>query len=230
VVESGQPLQTDGLDAGWFVVQDEASQLITLLAGETPGSRVLDACASPGNKTTAVAAATSGLVVACDVRDRRMALLARTVHRARAANVRLVQADLGRPLPFGAVFDTVIVDVPCSGLGTLRRDPDIRWRRHPDDLPRLAAAALGILRHAATGVAPGGRLVYATCSSEPEENDAVVAAFLASDLSFTRLDARRAHAALPAAIIDEDGYLRTRPDRHALEAFFGAVFVRDSRT
>src|SRR5213075_1428671 len=106
----------------------------------------------------------------CDVRDRRVDLLRRTVAASGAGNVRIVQANLLSPLPFAATFDCVLVDVPCSGLGTLRRDPDIRWRRREDDLPALAAAELTMLQRAADVVAPGGRLIYATCSSEPEEN------------------------------------------------------------
>jgi 16S rRNA (cytosine967-C5)-methyltransferase len=124
------------------------------------------------------------------------------------------------------VFDCVLVDAPCSGLGTLRRDPDIRWRRREQDLPALAAAELTMLQHAAGSVAPGGRLVYATCSSEPEENEAVVAAFLATTPGFTPLHAGQATARLDPALIDQRGHLRTQPHLHGLEAFFGAVFER----
>ena len=157
-----------------------------------------------------------------------MALLQRTVAATGADNVALVQADLSRPLPFTDRFDCVVVDAPCSGLGTLRRDPDIRWRRHEEDLPALAAAQLAMLRHAAAAVVPGGRLVYATCSSEPEENEDVVAAFLSSIPGFVPLDAREAHPALPPEIVDDRGHLRTEPHRHGLEAFFGAVMVRQA--
>jgi 16S rRNA (cytosine967-C5)-methyltransferase len=227
VVTGGQPLRDPGSESGWFVVQDEASQLVALLAGPAPGRRVLDTCAAPGGKATAFASADhTALVVACDVRNRRMELLQRTVAATGAANVALVQADLLRPLPFTDRFDCVVVDAPCSGLGTLRRDPDIRWRRQEDDLPLLAAAQLDMLRHASAAVGPGGRLVYATCSSEPEENEEIVAAFLSGTSSFMPLDARQAHPALPPATVDERGHLRTEPHRHGLEAFFGAVMVR----
>jgi 16S rRNA (cytosine967-C5)-methyltransferase len=228
IVEGGRPLREPGADAGWFVVQDEASQLVVLLAGEQPGPRVLDTCASPGGKSTAFAAAVHGRgsVVACDVRDRRMALLSHTVRSTGADNVRLVQADVTTALPFGAIFTTVVVDAPCSGLGTLRRDPDIRWRRREADLAVLAAAQRQMLDQAAASVAPGGRLVYATCSTEPEENEDVVSAFLRETPEFAPLDARQAHVALPPDTVDERGHLRTLPDRHGLEAFFGAVFER----
>ena len=213
---------------GAFVVQDEASQLVTLLAGASPGAHVLDTCASPGGKTTAIAATLGegALLVACDVRPRRMALLRDTVAATGVTNVRLVQADLTQPLPFAPVFSTVLVDAPCSGLGTLRRDPDIRWRRTAEDLPALAAAQQRMLANAAAVVAPGGRLVYATCSSEPEENEQVAAAFLTRHGDFAPVRADMAHPSLHAELVDRAGHLRTEPDRHGLELFFGAVFER----
>jgi 16S rRNA (cytosine967-C5)-methyltransferase len=230
IVEAGYPLRGVGGEAGWFVAQDEASQLVTLLAGPSPGPRVLDTCASPGGKTTAIAAAMAGrgMLVACDVRGRRVDLLRRTVAASGAANVRVVQADLLQPLPFSSPFDCVLLDAPCSGLGTLRRDPDIRWRRREDDLPSLAAIELTMLQHAADAVAPGGRLIYATCSSEPDENEGVVDAFLGTTPTFTSVDARDVGGQLPHAVIDARGHLRTQPHLHGLEAFFGAVFRRQN--
>jgi 16S rRNA (cytosine967-C5)-methyltransferase len=228
LVDEGYPLRGAGLDEGLFVVQDEAAQLVTLLAGDHPPARVLDTCASPGGKATAIAAAmgASGMLVACDVRDRRVDLLRRTVAASGASNVRIVQADLLKPLPFASTFDCVLVDAPCSGLGTLRRDPDIRWRRREGDLPTLAAAELTMLQHAADMVAPGGRLIYATCSSEPEENEGIADAFLATTPEFTPLHAREANARLAETLVDARGHLRTEPHVHGLEAFFGAVFTR----
>jgi 16S rRNA (cytosine967-C5)-methyltransferase len=230
IVESGHPLRDR--PEGLFVVQDEASQLVALLAEPRPGWRVLDACASPGGKTTALAAAldASGRLIAGDVRHRRMTLLRKTLTAAGADQVRLVQMDLLHPLPFTRPFDLVLVDAPCSGLGTLRRDPDLRWRRNERDLPALAAAELVMLQHAAAAVAPGGRLVYATCSSEPDENEGVVDAFLATTPAFAPLDAREAAPRLPRELIDARGHLRTVPHTHGLEAFFGAVLVRRDGT
>jgi len=228
IVDEGHPLRGPDADAGLFVVQDEASQLVTLLAGDRPGRLALDACAAPGGKTTALAAAMrgEGMVVASDIRDRRMALLRHTVQTTGAANVRLVQADILMTLPFQRRFDTVIVDAPCSGLGTLRRDPDIRWRREIADLPVLAAAQRRMLQHAAAVVAPRGRLIYATCSSEPEENEQIADAFAQDTPHFTPVDPRTVHSQLPSAVVDARGHLRTEPDRHGLECFFGAVFER----
>jgi 16S rRNA (cytosine967-C5)-methyltransferase len=228
IVAAGHPLRHPGSESGLFVVQDEASQLVTFLAGERRGSHVLDTCASPGGKTTALAAsvAPEGKVVACDVRDRRMELLRRTVRASGAANVLLVQADLRFDLPFLASFDRVMVDAPCSGLGTLRRDPDIKWRRQDRDLAVLAESQRVMLRHAAAVVGPGGHLIYATCSSEPEENEEIVDAFLSESAQFEPVDARVVHPSLPADVVDERGHLRTLPHVHDLEAFFGAVLRR----
>lgn len=215
-------------ERGEFVVQDEASQLVALLAGTTPGPLVLDTCAAPGGKATTIAASLQdgARLVACDLRDRRMALLRRTVSATGTGNIRLVQADATRPLPFRPDFSTVFVDAPCSGLGTLRRDPDIRWRRTATDLPALADKQRIMLANAAQVVRPGGRLVYATCSSEPEENEMIVADFLAHHPGFSLVSPHTVHSSIDATLIDENGYLRTEPDRHSLELFFGAVFER----
>jgi 16S rRNA (cytosine967-C5)-methyltransferase len=228
IVESGNAMRSVAVAHGLFVVQDEASQLVALAAGRRPGLRVLDVCASPGGKALAVGSTLGegGWLVACDVRPRRMELLRRTVAIARARDIRLVRADLLDPAPFEARFDTVIVDAPCSGLGTLRRDPDIRWTRGESDLERLAANELRILVNAAGAVRPGGRLLYATCSSEPEENDGVVAAFLRTRCDFTPVDLRAADTSLPRTVIDSGGRLRTSPHEHGLEAFFAALLER----
>jgi 16S rRNA (cytosine967-C5)-methyltransferase len=228
IVDEGSPLRAT--EEGLCVIQDEASQLVGLLAAGAARGRVLDACASPGGKTAMMAAAMNGegLIVAADVRDRRMALLRRTVESSGAANVRLVQANLIQPLPFSAPFDLVFVDAPCSGLGTLRRDPDIRWRRNEADLAPFAAAELTMLQRAAHAVALGGRLIYATCSSEPEENEGVAAAFLATTPAFAPRHVHAAAPAMPPAVIDARGHLRTEPHVHGLEAFFAAVFQRQA--
>src|SRR5205814_4356039 len=143
-----------------------------------------------------------GLLVACDVRARRMELLRRTVAASGATHVRLVQANLKCGLPFVPSFDCVLVDAPCSGLGTLRRDPDIRWRRNEADLEELAAAQTEMLRHAAACVGQGGRLIYSTCSSEPEQNDAVADRFMTQSPSFIAVDARTI-AGVPDDVVDE---------------------------
>jgi 16S rRNA (cytosine967-C5)-methyltransferase len=242
IVREGNPLQTPLAGQGLFTTQDEASQLVAEIAqaalpaaADAAGApraalRVLDACASPGGKTVALAAAVGadGIVVATDRRRRRIRLLNDTLAAAGLMpRVRIAQLDLMAPLPFPAVFDLVLVDAPCSGLGTIRREPEVRWRRTADDLVRFADQQRQMLAHAAAGVRPNGRLVYATCSSEPEENEAVAAAFLADHPGFRAVpagDLPLPHAI--AAAIDELGHLRTYPFTHGLEAFFAAVFER----
>jgi 16S rRNA (cytosine967-C5)-methyltransferase len=234
IVREGNPLQTPLAGQGLFVTQDEASQLVASVARaalpDAPRPRILDACAAPGGKTLALAAAAGadGIVVATDRRRRRLRLLNDTVAAAGLTpRVRIAQLDLTVPLPFPAVFDLVLVDAPCSGLGTLRREPEIRWRRTAGDLVRFADQQRLMLAHAAAGVRPGGRLVYATCSSEPEENEAVAAAFLADHPGFQAVAASALR--LPPEIapaIDQAGHLRTYPFAHGLEAFFAAVFER----
>jgi len=225
-VLTGNPLHRS--DDGSVLVQDEASQMIPLVVDAAPGERVLDLCAAPGNKTVAMAGAIgqTGLVVACDVRPRRLALLRTTLTRAGARRGRVVQVPTEAALPFASTFDRVLVDAPCSGLGTLRRDPDLRWRRRESELPALARRQAALLARAAEVVRPGGRLVYATCSSEPEENDEIVDAFLAARSDFTQLDLRAGGRAELAPLLDDRGRLRTCPPAHGLEAFFAAALTR----
>lgn len=207
-VLDGRALNTRAFREGRCIVQDEASQLIGELAAQAARGRILDLCASPGGKTLALstAAGANGVVFATDVRANRIRLLAKTLTRCRVPNARVIHVSDG-PLPFrNATFDLVLIDAPCSGLGTVRRDPDIRWRRSPQDLPRFAAAQLALLTNAAGLVKPGGRMVYSTCSSEPEENTHVVASFLAGHPQFTEV---RRHETLPF--------------RDKLEAFFAGV-------
>ena len=226
VVSSGNPMRL--VKDGSFFVQDEASQLVPLTMGARPGDRILDLCAAPGGKTVALAAAMrdTGLVVASDIRARRMKLLLATVAASGARSIRVVHIPSSGPLPFQAAFDRVLVDAPCSGLGTIRRDPDIRWRRHEGDLGSLATHQLALLARAADLVRPGGRVVYATCSSEPEENEAVVDAFLATHADFALLDLRTPDPRTLAPLLDSRGMLRTLPFAHGLEAFFAAAIVR----
>lgn len=225
-VTAGNPLLTPLAQTGAFVVQDEASQLVGAFVGATAGERILDACASPGGKTTQMAAAMrdAGTIVAADVRGRRLDLLARVVARSGARSVRVVQADARGAPPYRAAFDAVLLDAPCSGLGTIRRDPDVRWRRSEADLRPLAAIQRSMLAQLAAVVRPGGRLVYSTCSSEPEENEEVVETFLSTHQEFRR----ERPPYVPPDLLDAEGALKTLPFRHGLEAFYAATLRRSS--
>jgi len=212
-------------------VQDEGSQLVARLAGAKPGERVLDVCAAPGGKTLILAEdmavpapAPASFLVASDRRPARLRLLASTL-RAAGLAVPVVGLDATRPLPFPAIFDRVLLDAPCSGLGTLRRDPDLKWSRTPQDLPTLAAAERRMLARTAEVVRPGGSLIYATCSSEPDENIDVVRGFLASDPRFDLVP-------LPSdapELLTAEGCLTTTPADHGIDAFFAALLVRRQR-
>jgi 16S rRNA (cytosine967-C5)-methyltransferase len=229
VVLTGRPLQLPPADRALFATQDEASQLVAQLVVDLEPRSVLDTCAAPGGKTSYIrgGAPTAHPIVACDLRAPRLALLAATLEQHSAAGVHVVCADALRAAPFGATFDLVLLDAPCSGLGTIRREPEIRWRRAPDELAALADRQLQMLAHAAACVRPGGRLVYATCSSEPEENEGVVSRFLARAPRWGRLP-RSAHPWRGTAlegVLDDAGDLRTLPFRHDLEAFYAAVLI-----
>jgi len=224
VVTRGNPLNSALANGRLFWLQDEAAQLVAELVTAQPGDHVLDACASPGGKSLIIAGSMSdrGLLVSADVRPGRTALLSRTLAQAGTRCTRVVRLDARFP-PFGPVYQWVVLDAPCSGLGTLRRDPDIRWKRTADHLPKLAATQSALLAGAATAVQSGGRLVYATCSSEPEENQVVVNRFLETHSTFA---VERPSVAHLAPLIDQDGFFQTLPHRDHLEAFFVATLRR----
>jgi 16S rRNA (cytosine967-C5)-methyltransferase len=225
VVTSGNPIIDAAEGVGRrFSLQDESSQLVAAFVGAQPGESVLDACAAPGGKTTALAGSLgpAGRVVACDLRPRRIRLLRQTIALSGVPGVHVVRADASRDGPFRAVFDAVLLDAPCSGLGTIRRDPDIRWRRSEGDLAAFAEVQIRMLAAATHAVRPGGRIIYATCSSEPDENAAVIERFL-RDHAGWRIDSGSSReAALPSGVracLDDGGWLAPRPDRHGLEPF-----------
>jgi 16S rRNA (cytosine967-C5)-methyltransferase len=231
IVRRGSLAQVAAAAGGACHVQDEGSQLVALIAPVRPGDRVLDLCAAPGGKTLAYgwAVGADGCVVACDVRPTRVALLAATIRRGRALTARAVHVSEAGPLPFRAAFDVVVVDAPCSGLGTLRRDPDIKWRRTPDDLPTFQARQVALLHRAGAMVAPGGVLVYTTCSTEPDENADVVARFLAEATAFARRPMVVGPASEPIApFVEADGTFRLDPVRDGLEGYFGVVLTRQT--
>jgi 16S rRNA (cytosine967-C5)-methyltransferase len=217
-VTAGRPQELAA--AGLLHAQDEGSQLVAHLAAG-PG-RTLDACAAPGGKATLVGdlVGAGGVVVAGELAPGRRHTLAGLVARWGARNVHVVGADGLRP-PFLGGFDTVLLDAPCSGLGTLARHPDIRWRVQPEDLARHARRQGALLDSLAQVVRPSGRLVYATCSSEPEENEDVVTRFLERRRDFRVLD-------LPAwAEPFRDGAsVKTRPETDGGDAFFAVVLGR----
>lgn len=210
---------------GLIYLQDEASQLVVHLLGAQPGDHVLDVCAAPGSKTTHLAAlAPQSLIVAGDLHEHRLRTLNELAKQQGADNIRGGAVDATKPLPFAdSSFDRVLVDAPCSGTGTLRRNPEIRWRIEPSDIDELAEKQSKILANAATVVRAGGRLVYSTCSVEREENEHVVEKFLTGHEDFAR-----ALIDVPAELQTKNGAVRTWPHRHNTDGFFIAVLEREA--
>jgi 16S rRNA (cytosine967-C5)-methyltransferase len=234
VVTTGDVIATKIFQDGAIAIQDEGSQLVAALVG--PGRRILDCCAAPGGKTTAMATRLpEAQIVATELHPHRATLLRRL---APQQNVEVVTAD-ALALPYGSEFDCVLADVPCSGTGTLARNPEIKWKLKPEDLHDLQARQIAILRAAMRHVAPGGRLVYSTCSLEPEENEQVVRAALqgpprdSSDFKLipakTELLRLQQSGELSWKNIDDlvsGNFLRTIPGVHPCDGFFAAILEK----
>jgi 16S rRNA (cytosine967-C5)-methyltransferase len=213
---------------GGVYLQDEASQLVAHVLGVREGERVLDACAAPGGKTThaAALAADRARIIAGDLYEHRLRTIAETCARLGVRSVRLVSLNAERSLPFAdGAFDRVLVDAPCTGTGTLRHNPEIRWRLAPENIRELASVQSRILREAARVVRPGGRLVYSTCSVEREENEGVIARFLGAHEEFKQLTAEPA----PRELLTPDGAARTWPHRDDVDGFFVAALEKQNR-
>ena len=211
-VSGATPLLRELSAAGEIYLQDEASQLVAQLLHAKQGERVLDLCAAPGGKTTMIADRTAdrAIVVAADRSPTRMETVVAMTKLHQLDSIRPVILDATEQLPFRPeTFDRVLVDAPCSGTGTLRRNPEIRWRLTPADIPALAEQQKRILRNAIETVKPGGRVVYSTCSVESEENEEVIEEVMTND--------RRFH---PLRV------LRTWPNEQGCDGFFLAVFER----
>jgi len=234
IVRSGNLSETAAFRNGWITIQDEASQAVALLLSVGENQSVLDLCAAPGNKMLALARAAGpgARIVAADRYGHRLRALETQLRRTATSGVNLVALDATEALPFACRFERVLVDAPCSGTGTLARNPEIRWRLRPEDIGDLAGRQARILRNALALLAPGGRLVYATCSIEPEENEEVARAVL-GEMGGIRL----AHSAGtlaanlvpgvdPGRLFDREGFFRIWPDL-STDGFFAAIFERD---
>ena len=229
-VQSGDVTHTRAFLDGRIVIQDEASQLVALLVGK--GTNMLDCCAAPGGKTRIIAERNPDAdIVAVDLHPHRSRLLRALVT---AKNVQVINADV-RELPVSTRFDRVLADVPCSGTGTLGRNPEIKWRLRLEDLADLQTRQLAILQAAMQHVAVGGRLVYSTCALEPEENSQVVEKAIAADSSFHVHDCRQEleHLRSSGELVWNDldsltsgPYLGTIPGVHPCDGFFAAILQK----
>ena len=229
-VEKGDVTHTAAFRGGRIAIQDEASQLVAALVGR--GQRLLDCCAAPGGKTAILADRNpDAQIIAADLHPQRARLLRRLTP---AQNVQVIAADAAQ-LPVSGEFDRVLADVPCSGTGTLTRNPEIKWRLQPEDLNDLRARQAAIARSALGHLAPGGRLVYSTCSLEREENQAVVEELLASAPGIRLLDCRSELQTLQnrgelvwqdVGSITDGAFLRTLPGVHPCDGFFAAILEK----
>ncbi len=238
-VEHGDITNAAAFRSGLCVIQDEASQLVAALVGH--GTHILDCCAAPGGKTAAIADRNlNANIVAVELHPHRARLL-RKLLRAHdpasetgAGDITVIAAD-ARNLPFAADFDRVLTDVPCSGTGTLSRNPEIKWRLEPEDLADLQVRQLAILRSAMSEVAAGGRLIYSTCSLEEEENEDVIKRALGESSLFRVVDCRTEleHLQQQGELVWPDLssltlglYLRTLPGVHPCDGFFAAILEK----
>lgn len=209
--------------------QDEASQLIPHLLGPIEGCRVWDSCAAPGGKSAILMEriGPSGWLIASDLEPKRAWHLSENLKLCSSARVDILVADARMPFPFrGAPFDVVVADVPCSGLGTLRRNPEIKWRFQPEWLAGLHQKQSRLLDAVAGAVRRGGKLLYSTCSTEPEENEQVVEEFLLACPEF-RLQPPAGPPGVEAWL-DEKGFFRSYPSARSWDSFFAALLVRAS--
>ena len=221
-LQGGGELPHELARTGKIYFQDEASQLVGQIVAEGSGDRVLDVCAAPGSKTSQIAAATPAAVVAGDIHLHRINTVRQVAALQDLRNVRCVVLDGESTLPFSeGSFERVLVDAPCSGTGTLRHNPEIRWRISAGDIADLSHRQRQLLINASHAVKPGGRLIYSTCSVEPEENEAVVRAFNeeCSDFEPIRLPVRE-------SLLTSTGAARTWPHRDNTDGFFVAAFAR----
>jgi 16S rRNA (cytosine967-C5)-methyltransferase len=225
-VREGPPIsELPFLNQGLFVIQDEASQLITLLLDPKRGEKILDACAAPGGKTTHIAQKMEN-VGEIDALDLRQEKLKQIEEGCKRLGIKIVRPKIGNainplPVPDGIKFDRVLADVPCSGFGTLRRNPDLKWRKEKEDIERLGQLQFSILKNVARYVKEGGLLVYSTCTVFHEENEGVVERFLGEHRTFD-LDSLIEVLPEKCHMFIKKGYFKTFPPADELDGFFAA--------
>lgn len=225
-VAAGSPLETSTFQIGGAALRSEASQLVTFLLAPDPDELVLDACAGRGGKAVQLAEDSGVPVVALDRAHWRAKRCHETARQAGLSRVWPVVADLTAPVPFGRTFRWILLDAPCSGLGTVRRRPEVKWRTDPERLERLGRLQRSLLRSSCGALAPGGTLVYVTCSTEPEENEQVVEGVLEEDAELESIAPDVSRLPQGERLVDDDGYLRTYPTFADLDGFFAAALTR----
>jgi 16S rRNA (cytosine967-C5)-methyltransferase len=233
-LSGGNPAAAEAFRQGQISLQDEASQMVAHLVDAREGDVVLDLCAAPGGKTgiLARAVAPGGRVIAADVHEHRLRSAREQLARTSTAGVSWMALDAAQPLPFAETFQRILVDAPCSGTGTLARNPEIKWRLQPDELASAHRRQTAMLIQALAKLGRGGRLVYATCSLEPEENEQTIREAISQEAGVrvvpgrTALQPRLRAGAAAASLFDADGFFRTFPPESGTDGFFAAVLER----
>lgn len=236
-VEAGVAGRTQEFQRGRISIRDEGSQGVTKLLEVQRGDSVLDVCAAPGGKTAEMAldAGDEGEVVAADISAARLRAMKDQFRRLHLERVKVMQLDATLPLPFARKFSRILVDVPCSGTGTMARNPEIRWRLAAADLMRLQVTQVAMVRSAVGVLEQEGRLVYSTCSLEPEENEQVVEVVMAEHPELRRvgreemekaLEPHMAEGASARDLIDSEGVYRTFPSKHEVDGFFAVALEK----
>lgn len=219
------PLLREGL----YIIQDEASQIVTLILDPKPGEKVLDACAAPGGKTTHIAQrmGNRGEIFSIDLRQEKMVRIEESCHRLGIKIVKMKNGDATRilPLPGGSEFDRVLADAPCSGFGTIQKNPDLKWKKGEEDIRRLSGLQSSILNNLSSYVKKGGVLVYSTCTVFREENEEVVERFLENHPEF-RVEQVDRVLPVTCSSLTEGRYFKTFPPREGMDGFFVARMVR----
>ena len=231
VLAPGAPpaLDIEGYEQGLFQAQDEGAQLVSLYAGPVAGLRVLDACAAPGGKACHLAELGAADVLAVDLHARKARQIEEQARRLGLENLRSLAADATLPIPGEGPFDIALIDAPCSGLGTLRRHPEAKLRRTPQDVDHLAQLQAKLLDRVSHSVRPGGLLVYAVCTLTPEESEEQVDRFLAAHPELHPEPPPKGWALAPAEAdcLDARGRLLTLPHRTGTDGFFAVRLRKD---
>ena len=232
--EGGTLFQT-----GLFFLQDEGSQIVPYLLQPRPGEKILDACSAPGGKSTHIAQlmANQGQIIAFDRQKKKIERVRENASRLGISMLTALPADAGLPLPIqaGPGFDRILIDAPCTGLGTLHRNPEAKWRRKPEDPQRLQRLQRALLQNTGSYLKPGGVLVYSTCTLTAEENDQVVGGFLRRNSDFYQEDLHSVLAPFWYPLLDEKGYYRTYPRmliqdaEYRMDGFFAARLRKKNR-
>jgi 16S rRNA (cytosine967-C5)-methyltransferase len=216
----------DYFHKGYFSVQDESTGFSIKLLDAKPGMRVLDLCAAPGGKTAFIAEVmqNSGEIIAIDRFESRLKILIKNLTRLKVTNVKAIAVDANE---FNDTigFDRILIDVPCSGLGTLTKKPDIKWKRNLGDIRKIVNIQYELLKKGASLLKIGGIIVYSTCTIEPEENDEIVNQFLSKNPNFSIMEIDKI---VPKEVINENGFVQILPHIHGLDGSFAAKLIRNN--